>query len=66
MPKMKKEGGTLFEWFEWYHATLKAGFKCTLKEVANESHYSYGYVKLEHAKYAHENASTLPRPNQNT
>jgi hypothetical protein len=44
-PKNKKEGGKLEPWFKWYQAMLDSGYKVTLKDVAEESHFSNGYVR---------------------
>jgi hypothetical protein len=57
-PKGKKEGGKLEEWFKWYDEMLKRGFKCTLKDVAKASNYSYGYIKQKHSIYARNNPLT--------
>jgi len=41
-------------WFDWHHEMLIRGFKCTLKEVAEETGYSYGHIRLRHANYKRE------------
>lgn len=52
---LPKENPNAWEgWFEWYDNMKKAGYKCTLKDIAKEINYSEGYVKLLHARYKKE------------
>jgi hypothetical protein len=53
-PKSIKEGGTLDDWFDWYHKMHDNGYKCTLKDVSSEIGYSLGHVKTMHARYMNE------------
>lgn len=50
-PESKESGGCLNDWFDWYHKMHQAGFKATLKEIAKEGHWSYGWVKQSHQRY---------------
>jgi hypothetical protein len=58
-PELKKNGGKISLWLDWYHSMRDKGFKCTLKDVASKSGYSLGYIKQRHMVYQ-------AKPNQNT
>lgn len=50
-PEPKSKGGNIDLWLDWYHKMTDNGFKCTLKEVAEKSGYSLGYIKQKHMVY---------------
>ncbi len=51
-PRKGKPGADLDEWLKWYHAMMKNGFKCTLREVALKSGWSYGYVRQVNCRFS--------------
>ncbi len=53
-PKKIWMGGALEEWFAWYHAMNNNGFKCTLKNIEDETGYDLDYLKHEHSRYKNE------------
>lgn len=53
-PNKLDDGGTLDDWFDWYHDMKGAGFRCTLRDIAKETGYSYGHVKNKHMNYTAE------------
>jgi|WetSurSiteA1Bulk_404760.scaffolds.fasta_scaffold11721_2 hypothetical protein len=53
-PRKGKPGSDLDEWLKWYHAMMKNGFKCTLREVAIKSGWSYGYVRQAHLRFVED------------
>jgi hypothetical protein len=50
-PRKGKLGADLDQWLKWYHAMMKKGFKCTLREVALKSGWSYGYVRQANCRF---------------
>jgi hypothetical protein len=42
------------KWFDYYYACKQARIRYTLKDIANDSNRSYGYVRQEHVKYKSE------------
>jgi hypothetical protein len=50
-PRKGKLGADLDQWLRWYHAMMKNGFKCTLREVALKSGWSYGYVRQSNCRF---------------
>jgi hypothetical protein len=50
-PRKRKPGADLDEWLKWYHAMMKNGFICTLREVALKSGWSYGYVRQANCRF---------------
>jgi hypothetical protein len=50
-PEPKKGGGNISEWLGWYHDMHIAGYKTTLRDVAEKSGWSYGYVRQSNQRY---------------
>jgi hypothetical protein len=48
------DGGDWDDWFNYYHDINARGYKYTLKDLAKEVEYSYGYVKQKHSEYKAE------------
>jgi hypothetical protein len=46
-----KQGSSMDAWFDWFHNMQALGIRCTLKEIAQETGYSYGRVRQLHAVY---------------
>lgn len=44
-----RNGSPVEVWIHWYHQQRSRGHKVTLREVAEKSGYSYGYVRQRHA-----------------
>jgi hypothetical protein len=55
-PEKPPADSSLDAWFEWRRAMQEAGYRCTLRDVAEQTAYSYGYVRQEHRRR---------RPNRN-
>ena len=56
-PEKPREGaikGNIDHWFDWYHDCIRAGYKVTLDEIAEETGYVYGTVKNKHSLYLRE------------
>jgi hypothetical protein len=53
-PRKGKLGADLDQWLRWYHAMMKMGFKCTLREIALKSGWSYGYVRQAHLRFVED------------
>jgi len=47
------------KWFDYFYLVKKAGYKITLEELANESRYSYGYIRSLHQTYVREHVIDL-------
>ena len=60
MPAKPPEPDTrnLEDWFDYYHRCRKAGYKVTLKELAEKTGYSHGHVRQRHAEYMAEHGHT--------
>lgn len=53
-PPKPQRSSDLTAWFDWYHRMRAAGFRCTLTEIAKETHLSLGHIKHRHANYRKE------------
>jgi hypothetical protein len=50
-PAMPSKGSLLEKWFEYYEAMKVSEMKCTLKQLAKESGFNYGYIRREYATW---------------
>lgn len=53
-PPKPEKGADLTLWFDWYHASLAAGYAVILKEIAYETGYHEGTIKQKHILYKKE------------
>lgn len=53
---LKPETRDLEDWFRYYHDCQKAGFRVTLRDIADETGYSHDYVRQKHAEYKAEHS----------
>ena len=53
-PAKPEKGASLDAWFDYYHAMKNIGYQYTLRDVAKEVGYSYGYIRQQHANYSAE------------
>jgi len=47
----------LEDWFGYYHECQEAGFKMSLKDIAEQTGYNYDYVRQKHAEYMADRSS---------
>jgi hypothetical protein len=55
-PAEPKQGSNLEEWFDYYSKCRKAGYKITLKGLADRSGFSYSYVRQRHSVHRRSKA----------
>ncbi len=51
-PAMPERGSHPDLWFDWLHNMRASGFKCSLKELARETGYSYGHIRRLYSIYS--------------
>jgi hypothetical protein len=63
-PKMPPKRSGMERWFEYYYKCKNGGFKYTLEDLAEDSDYSYGYIRQQHQLYKIKHG--LETPNKKT
>jgi hypothetical protein len=38
-------------WFEYYYGMREAGYKITLRDIADKTDFSYGYIRQKKSEY---------------
>ena len=51
LPGRPNDSATLELWFDYYHKMKNAGYKYTLKDLANDCGLSHSYIRQEHPNY---------------
>jgi hypothetical protein len=69
-PEHPQKRSGLNNWFKYFDDCQRKGYKITLREIAKESDYSYGYIRGMYPSYKREHDNTEPdinltkRPNK--
>ncbi|MFC2037692.1 hypothetical protein ACFLYD_06975 [Chloroflexota bacterium] len=50
-PAEPRQDASRDEWFDWYHACRKSGFKATLADIADKSGFALSTIKQAHREY---------------
>ena len=53
-PKKPTSKAGLQAWFDYYHDMKRAGHKFSLRQIAEETHFSHGHIRNEHPDYLAE------------
>jgi hypothetical protein len=56
VPVKPDKDAPLDQWFDYYHACLRAKRRYTLKELAADVSLDYGYIRQKHSEYKAEHA----------